>query len=196
MKGLLLKDLYMSRKTFWVYLLMMVVFAVVQSTTGVVFALFYAIMIPVNLIALDERDHFDSLLPMLPVGGVATVLDKYVISWCMMGIGVVFYFVRCLFPDAQFEPGMLLVGIGICMVSQAISLPLIYKFGVERGRMIYLVAIIAQASLLGALGSIWENYLAQIAPMLTAVLMLAAGAALSAGSVVVSSRVYLARITA
>ena len=44
MKGLLLKDLYMSRKTVGIYLLMIAIFAICQGDTGVIFTLFYAIV--------------------------------------------------------------------------------------------------------------------------------------------------------
>ena len=196
MKGLLLKDLYMSRKTVWMYLLVILIFSVAQSANGVVFALFYAIMIPINLIALDERDRFDSLLPAMPVSGVMTVLDKYIVSWCMILIAFVFYIVRCLLPGAEFDLPMMLIAMGIVLISQAISLPLIFRFGVERGRMIYIIAIVGQAALLGALASIWGDHLALIAPVFASMLALVVGVMLSVASIFVSGRVYEARCTA
>ena len=196
MKGLLLKDFYMSRKTIWIYLFMIILFAAAQSANGAIFGMFYAIMIPVNLIAQDERDHFDSLLPMLPVSGRQRVMDKYIISWVMIAVALVVYFVRCLFPDAQVEIALVLMGVSIVLISQAISLPLIYRFGVERGRMIYMIAIIGQAALLGALGAAWEELLTVVAPVIVVPVVLAAGIGLSVGSIFVSGRVYEKRITA
>lgn len=196
MKGLLLKDFYMSRKTIWIYLFMIILFAAAQSANGAIFGMFYAIMIPVNLIAQDERDHFDSLLPMLPVSGRQRVMDKYVISWGMIAVALVVYFVRCLFPDAQVEMALVLMGVSIVLISQAISLPLIYRFGVERGRMIYMIAIIGQAALLGALGAAWEELLTVVAPVIVVPVVLVAGIGLSVGSIFVSGRVYERRITA
>ena len=195
MKGLLLKDLYMSRKTIWLYLLMMLIFAAANGTSGVIFALFYAIMIPVNLIAFDERDRFDNLLPMLPVSGIQTVLDKYIVSWCMILLSLVFYAVRCLFPGAEFDAPSIMIGMGICLISQAISLPLIFHFGVERGRMIYLITIMVQAALLGALGSVWGDVLVLVAPVFVSISALIIGVVLSIGSVFVSGRVYEVRCT-
>ena len=196
MKGLLLKDFYMSRKTIWIYLFMIILFAAAQSTNGAIFALFYAIMIPVNLIAQDERDHFDSLLPMLPVSGIQRVLDKYIASWMMVALALVVYFVRCLFPGAQVDLAIVFVSVSIVLISQSISLPLIFRFGVERGRMIYMISIIAQAALLGALGAVWEELLAVVAPWLIMPIVLAVGIAFSIGSIFVSSKVYEKRITA
>ena len=196
MKGLLIKDFYTCRKTIWVYLLMIGVFAVASSANGVIFALFYAIMIPINLIAIDERDHFDNLLPTMPVGGAALVLDKYIASWMMVALALVVYFVRCLFPGAQVDLAIVFVSVSIVLISQSISLPLIFRFGVERGRMIYMISIIAQAALLGALGAVWEELMAVVAPWLIMPSVLAVGIALSIGSIFVSGKVYEARITA
>ena len=33
-------------------------------------------MLPINIIALDERSHFDRLLPMLPLTSTQCVLDN------------------------------------------------------------------------------------------------------------------------
>ena len=197
MKGLLLKDLYIGRKGIGVYLMMIVIFAIARSGSAAIFALFYAIMIPINLISIDERDRFDRLLPAMPVSGVSMVLDKYVVSWAMVGIAGVVYFVRGLFPGMELDLPVLLIGMSIALISQSISLPLIYRFGIERGRMIYLIAIMGQAAVLGALGALWEDYLALAVPQVIVVpLALCVGIGMSVGSVFVSSRVYAARCTA
>ena len=196
MKGLLLKDLYMSRKTVGVYLLMIAFFAIAQGTNGVIFTLFYAIMFPINLIAMDERDRFDRLLPVLPVGGVTRVLDKYVISWGMILLGAAVFVIRSLFPGDGFDLPVLAIGMSIALISQAISLPLIFRFGVERGRMIYLIAILAQAAALGALAALWGDVLLISMPQVIVPLALCIGVGLSVASVFVSSRVYEKRCTA
>ena len=90
---------------------------------------------------------------------------------------------------------VILPAVAVCLVSQAITLPLLFKFGVDQGRMIYMIAIIVMAGLLGALGSLIDGQFFVPAQWLTALAFLA-GVALNAGSILVSERVYLGRLTA
>ena len=85
--------------------------------------------------------------------------------------------------------------VALCLVSQAITLPLLFKFGVDQGRMVYMIAIIVMAGLLGALGSLIDRQFFVPAQWVTA-LALGAAVALNAGSILVSKKVYMGRLTA
>lgn len=196
MKGILLKDMMTLKRTMLLYLVLIVFFAVSNGGSGAAFAMFYSIAMPVNMIAVDERSRFDRLMPMLPVRRIDCVLDKYIGAWGCLAMAAVLGIVgESVKAGALVLSPVILPAVAVCLVSQAITLPLLFKFGVDQGRMIYMIAIIVMAGLLGALGSLIDGQFFVPAQWLTALALLA-GVALNAGSILVSERVYLGRLTA
>ena len=196
MKGILLKDMMTLKRTMLLYLVLIVFFAVSNGGSGAAFAMFYSIAMPVNMIAVDERSRFDRLMPMLPVRRIDCVLDKYIGAWGCLALAAVLGIVgESVKAGALVLSPVILPAVAVCLVSQAITLPLLFKFGVDQGRMIYMIAIIVMAGLLGALGSLIDGQFFVPAKWLTALALLA-GVALNAGSILVSERVYLDRLTA
>ena len=196
MKGILLKDMMTLKRTMLLYLVLIVFFAVSNGGSGAAFAMFYSIAMPVNMIAVDERSRFDRLMPMLPVRRIDCVLDKYIGAWGCLALAAVLGIVgESVKAGALVLSPVILPAVAVCLVSQAITLPLLFKFGVDQGRMIYMIAIIVMAGLLGALGSLIDGQFFVPAQWLTALALLA-GVALNAGSIIVSERVYLGRLTA
>lgn len=196
MKGILMKDLLTMRKSLWIYLIMIIGFSAGRGGSGTIFAMFYGIMLPVNLIAMDERSRFERLMPMLPGRRINCVLDKYIVAWVCLALAVVSGVVTELARGGVADFVLLIVpGLALCLLSQAITLPLIFRFGVEKGRMIYLISIVAQAALLGALGSLFDKQIFIPARVLS-LIALAAAAAINVGSVFLSERVYFKRLTA
>lgn len=196
MKGILLKDMMTLKRTTLLYLVLIVFFAVSNGGSGAAFAMFYSIAMPVNMIAVDERSRFDRLMPMLPVRRIDCVLDKYIGAWGCLALAAVLGIVgESVKAGALVLSPVILPAVAVCLVSQAITLPLLFKFGVDQGRMIYMIAIIVMAGLLGALGSLIDGQFFVPAQWLTALALLA-GVALNAGSILVSERVYLGRLTA
>ena len=196
MKGILLKDMMTLKRTMLLYLVLIVFFAVSNGGSGEAFAMFYSIAMPVNMIAVDERSRFDRLMPMLPVRRIDCVLDKYIGAWGCLALAAVLGIVgESVKAGALVLSPVILPAVAVCLVSQAITLPLLFKFGVDQGRMIYMIAIIVMAGLLGALGSLIDGQFFVPAQWLTALALLA-GVALNAGSILVSERVYLGRLTA
>ena len=196
MKGIMLKDMMTLKRTMLLYLVLIVFFAVSNGGSGAAFAMFYSIAMPVNMIAVDERSRFDRLMPMLPVRRIDCVLDKYIGAWGCLALAAVLGIVgESVKAGALVLSPVILPAVAVCLVSQAITLPLLFKFGVDQGRMIYMIAIIVMAGLLGALGSLIDGQFFVPAQWLTALALLA-GVALNAGSILVSERVYLGRLTA
>ena len=196
MKGILLKDMMTLKRTMLLYLVLIVFFAVSNGGSGAAFAMFYSIAMPVNMIAVDERSRFDRLMPMLQVRRIDCVLDKYIGAWGCLALAAVLGIVgESVKAGALVLSPVILPAVAVCLISQAITLPLLFKFGVDQGRMIYMIAIIVMAGLLGALGSLIDGQFFVPAQWLTAMALLA-GVALNAGSILVSERVYLGRLTA
>ncbi len=198
MKGLLLKDLYAMRRSLPVFLLLIVVFAA-PGGGGASFILFYAIVIPINLISIDERDRFDGLLMALPAHGAALVASKYILSYGYMCVTLLVAAARgalsqSLLPGAQQTYWANIgVSLALALAMEAVILPILYRFGMERGRPLCVLAILVAAALLGALSGLTSEI--PPAPALVPA-ALAVGALLNAASMPLSARLYERRMTA
>ena len=153
MKGLILKDLYMTAKYFRTYLFILVLFLGLSFSSGDnLFVVFYpgllATMIPVNLLAYDERSHWDIYCGTLPVSRNMVVSAKYLLELMLLGavylltVGV--QALRLIYTgEFQLESFLVLMSLlwMVYLFAGSISLPFMFKLGVEKGRMAYYVMI-------------------------------------------------------
>jgi len=190
MKGILMKDLLTIRKTALYYLAFLAVFVFYSSSAALMIALLYATMLSVNLVAFEERSRFDRFSLMLPVLPVQYVFSKYLITWMGMGI------VAAVFVVSSFVHGTAIFEVvpacTIILLINSLMLPLIFAFGVEKGRLVYTICILGQMAVLKA---VLDSGIAADAAM-NWLLMLGGAALLAAGSVFVSAKVYVRRMTA
>ena len=153
MKGLLLKDWYMMRKYCRSYLLIAAVFiAVSLYRNDNLFFIFYPCllcgMIPVNLLGYDERSRWMQYSGTLPYTKTQIVSAKYLIGLLaqvtiliVTGIAQgVKMTVAGNFVFGEFVVLMLLMLI-VATLTSSISLPFIFKLGVEKGRTAYFIMI-------------------------------------------------------
>ncbi len=153
MKGLLLKDLYMMKAYCKAYLLIAAVFFLISlSDNGNFFFAFYPCllcgMIPVNLLAYDERSRFLQYSATLPYTKAQLVSVKYLLGLLtqvvvLTLIGVAQGVKMALCGNFAFDAflSMLLSSLAISTLTPAITLPFIFKYGVEKGRIAYYVMI-------------------------------------------------------
>jgi len=153
MKGLLLKDWYMMKKYCRAYLLIAAVFiAVSLFSNDNLFFVFYPCllcgMIPVNLLGYDERSRWMQYSGTLPYTKAQIVSAKYligllaqvtvlVVTGLAQGIKMT---VGGNFVFGEFAVLMLLL-LTMATLTSSISLPFIFKLGVEKGRTAYYVMI-------------------------------------------------------
>lgn len=153
MKGLLLKDWYMMKKYCRAYLLIAVVFiAVSLGNEDNMFFVFYPCllcgMIPVNLLGYDERSRWIQYSGTLPYTRTQLVSAKYLIGlFAQMAMVIVTGIVQAVkmsingnFVWNDFVVLILLLLI-VATLTSSISLPFIFKLGVERGRTAYYVMV-------------------------------------------------------
>lgn len=153
MKGLILKDLYMTAKYFRNYLFILLIFlaaSLVQQNT--LFFVFYPFMIcgmlPVSLVAYDEKFHWDIYCGALPVTRDMVVSAKYLLSLMAQGaiflISAIVQGVRIALQgpfDAQSYLVLLSLLFIVSLTSSSVTMPFMFKLGVEKGRTAYYVMI-------------------------------------------------------
>lgn len=153
MKGLLLKDWYMMKKYCRSYLFIAAAFMVLAFFgNDNMFFVFYPCMlcgmIPVNLLGYDERSRWMQYSGTLPCTKRQIVTAKYLIgllaqAMLLILIGLsqgIKMAAAGHFVFGEFVVLMLLLLI-VSTLTSSISLPFVFKLGVEKGRTAYYVMI-------------------------------------------------------
>lgn len=200
MKGLLIKDWKTLLKQMKVMLVIVVVFACVPGTYMAAFALFYAAMLPITALAYDERAKWDELAAMMPYTAKAIVGSKYVLGLTLvlpvLALSMLSRLLVHSAPIVSEDTMSLLITAELSLILMAIDLPFMFHFGVEKGRMIYIlltcVFVVAGVNFAGKLADAVNGI---GAAMVTTVLLLLLAAAVIALfiSYLISVRVYRAR---
>ena len=179
MKGLLWKDWYQVRsymKT--MYLIMLVVLAIwgMSVSDSPVFPISYAAIflgiLPISLLSYDQASGWTEYSLTLPMSRKTLVAEKYLIGMgCAVGfvlLGMAFVLMRALSGAApEMEQFRMMLCCGFCTVllMNALMLPLMYRFGAEKARMLYFLTF-ALGGLLTGGGAALLDPLENIRPAL------------------------------
>ena len=200
MKALIIKDTYVIWRQMKYFLILILIFSALPSGFNNAFAVIYTSMLPYTALAYDERSKWDQLAAMMPYSTRDVVLSKYVFGWlCIGGAAVLSGLLQMalsLVVDRVFLPGVMVLSVlgAVCIL--AISLPLMFRLGVERGRLGMFLIIFLVCGGAGAIASITESAsngapFAFQGPIL--VVLLIAALVLTAVSVPLSMRFYTKR---
>lgn len=159
MLGLVKKDLLMIKGNIRQVILFLVVFLVLafqENNIIVIVPVFVSMMVFITTFSYDEYNKWDAYAISLPVSRKNIVKSKYVASiilWVIaLLVTVVITGIMGLFEQNinYFEMfGMILGCVFSIVLLEAILFPLIFKFGVEKGRIGLFVGVFAIAALLG-----------------------------------------------
>lgn len=145
MKGLLIKDIYNLKQQVKIYLLLIAVWMVMgfannDSTFSSGVMMIFSLLIPITTIAYDEKANWDKYALTMPVTKIDLVLSKYLLSFFCAVISFVYSSAVGVFMTKNaadsLVTSLVIMSLGIILTS--VVLPVIFKFGVEKGRMIML----------------------------------------------------------
>ena len=200
MKGLLIKDWKTLAKQMTVMLAITSLLACVPSTYMSAFALFYAAMLPITALAYDERAKWDELAAMMPYTAKTIVGSKYVLGLTLvlpvLALSMLSRLLVHSTPIVSEDTMSLLITACLSLILMAIDLPFMFRFGVEKGRLIYIlltcVFVVAGVNYAGKLADAVNGI--EIAMVTTVpLLLLAAAVIVLLISYLISVRVYRAR---
>ena len=143
MSALLLKDYYVIFRQMKIFLLLILVFSCIPGTFYSTFAVVYASMLPYTALAYDERSRWDQMAAMMPYSARDVVLSKYLFGWIAVAVSAAATFVLQTIlsviwlsdVEGPSIPVILLsVCVAVCILD--ITLPLMFRFGVEKGRLV------------------------------------------------------------
>ena len=156
MMGLIKKDVYLSLSMLKSYVVVAAVFALL-TMAGIYDISFFVtylsvmcIMIPVNLFAYDEQARWDKYAAALPAGRAGMVKARYLftilICFGTLVFALLLQLIVALFTGVQGQErtdlllsGLLPTAYGIFM--NAVLLPLLFKFGSQKGRIYLILAL-------------------------------------------------------
>lgn len=210
MSGLILKDLLILRKSLRSYLFILLIYAGI-AFSGVwsadivgVLMVVVVMIVPMNTFAYDKQAKWDTYGLALPVGRTKTVAARYlcVLLLCVSSVALTALLGAALWAAGRVEePVEFLVSCSvmglISILMNAIMLPLLYKFGAERARMMFYgvlgLFVLAGALLLFPLGGLeWLKSLEIAEPTFAQAVIVPAAAAL-AGLALLAMSFFLSR---
>ena len=208
MKGLLLKDFYMAGKYCRTYILIGMVFIAVSfagADSQNMFFVFYPCllcgMIPVNLLAYDERSRWTEYCGTLPYTKAQIVSGKYLLGIIVQGlmllaVGLAQGARMQLAGTFRWGDYALIMATIYAMatITSSISLPFMFRWGVEKGRIAY-YCMIGFVCAAGYLGSVFFTEGSQLAAShgATMAVLILLGTLVYAGSWLASIAMYQKR---
>ena len=171
MKGLLLKDWYQvkgSMKTMYLTVALVLAILALSTSSSYVFPVSYAAIflgiLPVNLLTYDQNSGWIEYGWTLPVSKKTLVAEKYLVGLlCVVAAIVVdglFVAVLSLRRGTVIDSAALFIianSISTILLMNSISLPLMYRFGAEKARMIYILSFAGFGALLGGFGALMDE---------------------------------------
>lgn len=163
MKGLLLKDWYQVRtsmKAMYLTVAFVLVIWVFSTSSAYVFPVSYAAVflgiLPINLLAYDHASGWTEYSFALPLSKELQVAEKYLVGlFCAAAavvIGGLFITVISLRTGTTPDKDALsLLAGSVCaiLLINGIMLPLYYRFGAEKARMLYMLMFAGMGAALG-----------------------------------------------
>ena len=172
MKGLLLKDGYQTvsqMKTMYLTVAVVLVVWMFSTSDSYAFPISYAAIflgvLPVNLLGYDQNSGWVEYSLTLPVSKKVLVAEKYLVGLLCAAasvvIGGMFVVVLSLRKGAALDgTALFFVGNGVntILLMNGISLPLMYRFGAEKARMIYILTFAGFGALIAGGGTLIDEF--------------------------------------
>lgn len=188
MKGILLKDFLMVKSNMMLLYSLFLVLLAVGGEGSIFILIVYGMSLSTSILSLDEVSRAERLTSMLPLSDLECVLDKYLMLYAHLLLASIVTTVGEMVRTGVF-PGYLLQAINLLLVLHAMVMPIMIRYGVEKGRMLFILVVIIGASLLSLPNMRAERGSA-------AFMGLAIAAVFQLVSVFVSAKMYRKRVTA
>lgn len=157
MKGLIIKDIIMTKKHSLAIFLCCIVFFVISALSKSVYLSFYASavisLIAITIMAFDDAYRWTKYEAVLPVSKRSIVLEKYLLVLIICTPVII---IQAIFYPAVFGFGfsdtveLLAVNILCAIISPSIIFPIIFKFGYIKAKALNVVLIALIAAVTGA----------------------------------------------
>ncbi len=164
MLGTIIKDLKNIFGQFIYYFVLMVVFMAVSVITKNIYyymgaVVFFCVAVPLSALAYDEKDNWDKFALASGVTRNQLAVSRYLLGLIiflpMWAISFILAAASGMW-DLEILSVLLSYG-GIALLTIDVILPAIFKIGVEKGRLVYIITILVVVALSALLGFLVES---------------------------------------
>ena len=159
MKSLLLKDFYVITKQLKIFLIIIPVIALTTGEAMSTFSILLGAVLPMTAIAYDERSKWNELATMMPYSKFDLIFSKYLLGYlCMFGAALLVFIGQIIGKNNGIvviddDINVLLFAVMGGLIFIAINTPILFKFGSEKGRFVFIITM----ALVGASGPILQK---------------------------------------
>lgn len=159
MKSLLLKDFYVITKQLKIFLIIIPVLALTTGEAMSTFSILLGAVLPMTAIAYDERSKWNELAAMMPYSKFDLIFSKYLLGYlCMFGAALLVFIGQIIGKNNGIvviddDINVLLFAVMGGLIFIAINTPILFKFGSEKGRFVFIITM----ALVGASGPILQK---------------------------------------
>lgn len=174
MKALIIKDWFVIWKQSKIMLLLALVYGVIAVMGGgysfAWFSVVFLSILPITVMGLDERSKWDHYAVTMPYTRKDIVLSKYIFSIACALTAMIIYIIATIvkwYIDKEPADFRSLINQAISMLSvgllfSTVNFPIMFKFGVDKGRMWFILITVILVSGIGAFLSFFEADTVQI----------------------------------
>lgn len=159
MKSLLLKDFYVITKQLKIFLIIIPVIALTTGEAMSTLSILLGAVLPMTAIAYDERSEWNELAAMMPYSKFDLIFSKYLLGYlCMFGAALLVFIGQIIGKNNGIvaiddDIKVLLFAVMGGLIFIAINTPILFKFGSEKGRFVFIITM----ALVGASGPILQK---------------------------------------
>ncbi|NLK96851.1 ABC-2 transporter permease [Defluviitalea saccharophila] len=156
MIGLILKDIYNLKKQSKIYLILLVFYFFMGmanrsiSMFGTMLSVLAA-MLPVTAMAYDEKNNWERYALTMPLSRKDMVLSRYILGLLFAFIAFIISMASSVFLSNESFVESVAVNVGtLCFVLllMAIIFPILFKFGIEKGRILMILILFAPSMII------------------------------------------------
>lgn len=154
MKGLIIKDFFVLKKQAKVLLALLVFYLVyavaIKDISMLAMITLLCVMLPITTMAYDEKNKWDKFVLSMPIPRNTLVLSKYLFGIMLDLAGIIIValisMLMIYFSNETKITEVLVMSVvfgAVGLAFLAIMLPILFKFGVEKGRILMMLVIFA-----------------------------------------------------
>jgi len=156
MTGLILKDIYNLKRHSKVYVILLIFYFFLSRANGnaTMFSSMLsilAVMLPITAMAYDEKNNWDRYALTMPLSRKDLVLSRYILGLIFALIAFIISIVSSLLFNKELLMESIIADISILssvLLLIAFVFPVLFKFGIEKGRTLMIIILFAPTMLL------------------------------------------------
>ncbi len=145
MKGLIIKDMINLKKQVGMYFLFIIFYSLITISTGDVSSVFgilaiFAAVLPLTAMGYDEKAKWDKYALSMPISRNEIVISKYILGSIFLMVAFLIMAIISIIDGSAFSQNLLAAAVVLCIgfIYLAITIPVQFKYGAEKGRLIML----------------------------------------------------------